>query len=71
MTFGAGNTIGIQSAAGVCFAVSGHGGHVLAEIQPVIVIPLTLIVLSNQLQLTVVVKFNCPGAHDVQTIGVL
>ena len=71
MTFGAGNTIGIQSAAGISFTVSGHGGHVLAEIQPVIIIPLALVILCNQLQLTVVVKFNRPGAHHVQTIGVL
>ena len=49
MTLGAGNTIGIQSAAGISLTVSRHGGHVLAKIQSVIVIPLALIILRNQL----------------------
>ena len=71
MPFRAGDTVGIETAAGMSVAGSRHGSHVLAEIQSVVVIALAFVVLRNQLQLAVVIKLNRPGTHQIQAIGML
>lgn len=71
MVFGVGDMVGIEFVGGICFVVVGDCGYVFFELQIVVIIVLVFIILGDQLQLVVIIDFNCFCFYYVEVVRVL
>ena len=71
VTFGAGDTVGVEIVFVIGVARARYCREVLAQIKAVLTVRFTFVILGGELQLLMIVDIQRAGAHHVQTVRVL
>ncbi len=71
MTLGGRDAVGIKVIRVIRFALAGYRREVAAQEQAVIAIGLAFVILSGELELLGFINIDRPGAHYIESIGVL